>query len=145
MLSATQCKIKFTLQTHCISNKSQYALRPKGVVVSYVFLLLTSIYLILNEGNTPPCLGFSSDLVPEYLNMFSSDHYQGKTMMGGRAEEILNNPLLNLSFCLRKPQLRFDPQKPATHLARTRSNGGDYCKGAEGTIHSAQTRGISGE
>ena len=64
-------------------------------------------------------MGFSSDLVPAYLNMFSSDHYQGKTMMGGRAEEILNNPLLNLSFSLRKPQLRFDPQKPATHLTKT--------------------------
>ena len=40
-------------------------------------------------------------------------------MMGGRAEEILNNPLLTLYFSLRKPQLRFDPQKSATHLNRT--------------------------
>ena len=51
--------------------------------------------------------------------MFSSDHCQGRTRWGGRAEEILNNPLLTLSFSLRKPQLRFDPQKSATHLNRT--------------------------
>ena len=41
MLSATQCKIKFTFQTHCISNVSQYALR--GIVVSYVLLLFFAL------------------------------------------------------------------------------------------------------
>ena len=110
----------WTITIECY-NVSQYALR--GIVVSYVLLLFfcfeqASIWCWTKE--TRFCVwDFPLTLVLAYLNMFSPDHYQGRTRLGGRAEEILNNPLLTLSFSLRKPQFRFDPQKPATHLTKT--------------------------